>query len=379
MGQFNTVAGITWEDVKAKLESVGSKNYQYDSDLDAIVDLAAIPDTLTGKDADTVDGYHAGLSDGQVAVLPSATEGHVLRRGATAWEAGTAKYARAVTLVVAASDSKDTTNADYVCDGVNDQIEIQAAIDALPAQGGMVLLLEGTYNISATINIMSNNVTLAGVGWATKLFLVNGANCSVIVVGDGATALTGICIKDLQIDGNKANNTAGHGIYFYGGSGTEITLSVVINCYVHDCYNNGIYLYYADYNTVTGNHCNSNNREGIFLGYSNNNTVTGNQCNSNNYDGIYLSYSNNNTVTGNQCNSNNYDGIYLSSADYNTVTGNRCTGNGEYGVNVSNAACDANYIGKNYLTGNTTGSLNDAGTGTYLGVPDTTNNIDNVT
>ena len=65
----------------------------------------------------------------------------------------------AATLVVAASDStaKDKTNADYVCDGTDDHVQIQAALDALPAQGGSVLLLAGNY-LAERIEIPSNTI-----------------------------------------------------------------------------------------------------------------------------------------------------------------------------------------------------------------------------
>ena len=49
------------------------------------------------------------------------------------------------TFVVAASDSKNKEKADYVCDGVDDQVEIQAAIDALPVSGGKISLSEGFF------------------------------------------------------------------------------------------------------------------------------------------------------------------------------------------------------------------------------------------
>ena len=39
----------------------------------------------------------------------------------------------AATLVVAASDARDKSRADHVCDGVADDEKLQAAIDALPA------------------------------------------------------------------------------------------------------------------------------------------------------------------------------------------------------------------------------------------------------
>ena len=47
-------------------------------------------------------------------------------------------------IIVAANDSGAAAraSADYICDGVDDQQEIQAALDALPATGGEVALTE---------------------------------------------------------------------------------------------------------------------------------------------------------------------------------------------------------------------------------------------
>ena len=53
--------------------------------------------------------------------------------------------ANVATYIVAASDSRNKDLADFVADGTNDEVEIQAAIDALPATGGVVYLLEGTF------------------------------------------------------------------------------------------------------------------------------------------------------------------------------------------------------------------------------------------
>lgn len=57
----------------------------------------------------------------------------------------------------------------YLCDGTNDQVELQAAVDALPDAGGEVIILDGTYNLSATVQLNKANVTLRGNGPATKL------------------------------------------------------------------------------------------------------------------------------------------------------------------------------------------------------------------
>jgi hypothetical protein len=62
------------------------------------------------------------------------------------------------TFTVAASDSsaQDKLLAGYVCDGTDDQEQIQAAIDALPVCGGKIKLTVGTFNISETIDLVSN-------------------------------------------------------------------------------------------------------------------------------------------------------------------------------------------------------------------------------
>lgn len=55
-------------------------------------------------------------------------------------------------------------DCDYLCDGVDDQVEIQAAIKALPAGGGEIVLLDGTYQLSAGISAPENLEFLSLVG-----------------------------------------------------------------------------------------------------------------------------------------------------------------------------------------------------------------------
>ena len=76
-----------------------------------------------------------------------------------------------VTKIVAASDTPEATSrADYECDGTADDVQIQAAIDALPAAGGRVFLLEGTYQISATIEL-DDDTLFEGAGEFSVLAL----------------------------------------------------------------------------------------------------------------------------------------------------------------------------------------------------------------
>lgn len=79
------------------------------------------------------------------------------------------KITRSATLVIAASNSsaKGKAQADYVCDGTADNVEIQAALDALPNTGGEIHLLDGTYQLAATVARAIDNVTVSGCGFST--------------------------------------------------------------------------------------------------------------------------------------------------------------------------------------------------------------------
>ena len=57
-----------------------------DDEITLPLDLGAIPTDLVGKNADKVDGYDAGNTDGKVLVLPSANPGDTIKRGNSSWE-----------------------------------------------------------------------------------------------------------------------------------------------------------------------------------------------------------------------------------------------------------------------------------------------------
>ena len=219
---------------------------------------------------------------------------------------------------------------DYLCDGVDDQVEIIQALDALPETGGEVVILDGIYNITASINIPKNNVSLRGNGNAT--ILKRGYNSTD--TDRGLITLfqkSGCKIQGLQIDGNKATYTD-------------------LN------YNNGIRLYSSSNNMVTGNTCNNNNHSGIELYLSSDNTVAGNTCNNNNHCGIWSYGPKFNTIIGNTCNNNSY-GIELYSSSETTVTGNTCYKNNSFGISL--------YVSSdNTITGNTC-TNNNYGIGLY--------------
>ena len=108
--------------------------------------------------------------------------------------------------VVAASDASNESKAraDYICDGTADDVEIQAAIDSLPAVGGKVYLTEGTFNTVAKI-LLPDNTWLQGSGFSTVI------DCGIlgdhiIDNNDVSGGNSQIAITDLKFDGSLQTN-----------------------------------------------------------------------------------------------------------------------------------------------------------------------------
>jgi len=131
-------------------------------------------------------------------------------------------YARSATLVIASSTSKDTTNADYICDGTADQTEIESAMNALPAAGGTIVLMEGTFNCSTTLNQpQKDNITIRGMNKRATEINLNGGNFTTPwYVGSNNTYLH---FKDLTIHGaiqfsTNSNYVTFENVYHYGSN-----------------------------------------------------------------------------------------------------------------------------------------------------------------
>lgn len=108
-----------------------------------------------------------------------------------------------------------------VCDGITDQIEINTAINNLPANGGEVHLSGGTFHISAPVTLNGRpagsryGVTLTGAGYSSILQLDANANCNVLDFE--AQWPMWNYFSNFNINGNKENNPkGGYGIEFDG-------------------------------------------------------------------------------------------------------------------------------------------------------------------
>ena len=127
----------------------------------------------------------------------------------------------------------------------------------------------------------------------------------------------------------------------------------------------GIYLYSADYCSISNNIC-SENEDGILLIVSENNNISNNDCYLNN-DSISIFLSNSNNISNNVCSDNGDDGIDLIMSNSNNISNNVCSDNEDYGIklhmsennNISDNNCPSNscsifltYSANNSVSGN---------------------------
>lgn len=337
-----------------------------------------------------IDGGIADTSRYGVTKLSTSTSSTATNLAATPSAVKTA-YDRATTALNAANDIEarrtcrfvigtstagwTQADCDYLCDGTDDQVEINAAIEALPADGGKIVVLDGIYDISAAIINNNKNVSLVGCGTAT-VFKKSGGGFSAVSFTSNRYDKDRILLKDFVVDCNNANS----GVY---GQFALIQNVIILNCSTNainadesiivDCiikqsgalessygiwvtsnslvlnnkiyilpgYNHGIEVYGSN-NIIIGNFCcqdntNTNlNGRGIWVRasdnfiadnelqyfgsgihcYSGSNmenlSIIGNVCMDSPSTGLNLAYVNNSVIAENICN-NNQTGICFSS------------------------------------------------------------------
>lgn len=225
-------------------------------------------------------------------------------------------------IIVAASDSspEGLAIANYICDGIADDVQIQAAIDAVavyPSGRGKVILLEGTFNLAATITFPDGSgIWVEGVGYRqTKLVgsdsrptfdfggFGDGCRVSNIWFSEASVAITWDTISaSMEITNNCFESclqaivgqyTSGNALDYYlritdnlfSGCGTNTvngvvelltrTSQVMISRNVFDNTDNStpyeIYLTSSDVDTQNGQYAiitnNSSSRRGLYLAW----------------------------------------------------------------------------------------------------------------
>lgn len=324
---------------------------------------------------------------------------------------------QAATVIVAAANSLHPGGADYVCSGTDDQVQIQAAIDAMQDSGGgegggTVQLLEGVFVISDKIRLSASvgsmgPVVLKGAGkgfsrYCTRIMLADNVSAIGEMVKPGETFCD---VKDLVLDGNRisqVNTVAGIGTAYslpdilmsnlaiLRTSGSGIKLKVDKHCLIENCW-----VEYCDYGIeasdagdsgaelkIISTHITSSEKAGIYIqGQTSRISTMITGCSvENNFHGLHLKgakgvYASNSIFTSNSRGvTNNFDGIYIedngatpttdvviSNCDCNSLV---APGKQRYGINITGGS-DYITIKNNLLRSNTTSGLNNTSSGTH--------------
>lgn len=298
---------------------------------------------------------------------------------------------RTATYVIAASDYTGPAQADYVCDGTADNVEIQTAITALyNGIGGKIFLTAGTFNISQAIVLprcpQQYRIEINGEArHTTMLFVVNDANCNVFeYVGGAGSDTPRYYFKDFSINGNYTHQTSGNGFYITSALSDVLLDHVGIsNCKetgfnalgvtmpslrLRDCvmeYNQNCGVKTSGSNVdIHGGMYSYNKESGIRLaGALSISRVSDVAAYQNGQNGIYLN-GDRTSITGctiyqnSYGNTNTYDGIATSGFNRCVITNNVIDGFDSQRYGIYGGTTDYNnIISNNNLTRNVTGNI----------------------
>jgi Right handed beta helix region len=112
-----------------------------------------------------------------------------------------------------------------------DERNINAAIAALPAAGGVVTLGPGVFPLNRPVVIDRDGIELRGSDAGTVLRLAAGSNCPLVVIGSMATPtrhrVRHILVQRLELDGNRGQQSQE---CYQGGSGVRGSELIRNNC-----------------------------------------------------------------------------------------------------------------------------------------------------
>ncbi|HEY3860282.1 MAG TPA: NosD domain-containing protein [Verrucomicrobiae bacterium] len=285
---------------------------------------------------------------------------------------------------------------------------IQAALDALPAAGGEVLLSAGQYVIHQPIMLRKNRQALRGSGEATVLYLADGADCPVVVLGSPFTQAT-TPVKDIRlsrlfIDGNRKHQDKevwrilgnGAGLYNNGvdvwningavvdqvvccrcRSGGMVTAGATRRLTVRDytAFDNqfdGLACYFTEDSDFSRMDLHDNLSAGISLDLNFNHNIIHDSILTGNDLGVFMRQSCGNTFDGLTIKKSHHHGVFMaqSFAGARPCPGSECAGNtfdniqvtncGGKGFLVNDATCTNNVICGAQFTDDAQGGLGQA-------------------
>ncbi len=325
---------------------------------------------------------------------------------------------RVATILVAAStaSAKTRAQADYLCDGVADEVQINAAMAALVGTPGRVMLSEGVFNISAPVAFPGAAIVLEGQGMGTAI------NGDGLATGNHAIVISGITqvfctVKNLQVLTTAGGGKVCHCIYIEDGAnffriqnvtcfssdsdgihleGTTIVVGEIEGCWILGADGNAINISPDPANvfqlihihdnvimSVLGNGINLSDSPGHQEYIIERNFISGITGHGIDYgaatagvDAVDQCVISNNYIVGNAGN-----GIrLLSDSVDNLIEGNFIRDNALYGINIGGDTCRVNRLINNKFVDNVTGQVLDLGTDTqvptiFVPVPNPSTNI----
>jgi len=214
-------------------------------------------------------GHHIGGGGAQHAVATTELAGFLSpadKAKLDGIQAGAKAGGRSATLVVAAVNASAASKAaaDYICDGIDDQVELNAARAALQAVGGGKLVLtEGVFTLSGGVKLCSN-LLIAGQGQATlvKVAVPQNVSGGMLTTSDSVDPTPkNITIRDLAFDGSRPalppNSNGSFAIHFGGVDG-----GLLENLDAAHCQYAGTALYVAGCTNVVVRNCRSHDNDG---------------------------------------------------------------------------------------------------------------------
>lgn len=244
---------------------------------------------------------------------------------------------------------------EYQCDGTADDVQIQAAVDAQPTNGGKIFAKKGIYDFSDNILIDKNNITIQGEGKSTVFKIANSVNKYAIIIDDTELRYN-LIFRDFKIDANDANQSSGggimasstsesifenlhitefkeYGIKFGPRSNNDYGFNNIVKKCLIDQGTTGLYFINNDENEITENHISNNTAYAIHSTSPNqkimNNSFTHSSVASG--VGVFIDNAGNCTISGNI-----FDTIQEEAIIYNGGSGTN-----DYGIISTNEIFDS--------------------------------------
>lgn len=159
------------------------------------------------------------------------------------------RYARFV--IGTSTNGWTAADCDYLCDGVDDEAEINAAAQAIPSSGGKIVLLDGTYNITTYVSLKMKT-TLEGTGRTAVLLKRAGTNGSNVVRAI-LTLPNGCEVRNISVDGGE--ELFGSGDWGMVADVLASAGSLVNNITIYNSVNDCLYLEPITGRSIVVNEC----------------------------------------------------------------------------------------------------------------------------